>query len=250
MGNFSRVSTRQPFTVSINPIASREESTSTWLVDHEGLDPEAALIARESPEPDDEPRGEGLDLGLIERLPEEEGDVVSMYYIERKSQKEISKLIGCTQANISWLINRSFRRIRWMVGPGAWFTSEEFLEDCVGTLPAEHLAIMATFWSWTSQTAVGLRYGYSQGKIRHITHYGTAKLASLSYEKRLYSRYALGFSELATWGQGLLWTPERTAEVRNSAQRQRAQRPLTHHSSSSGLPRAACERGGSASLPR
>lgn len=220
----------RPYTVSLEPF-TRESGTffekgwshsldhSTWLIDHASFNPEEALIASEDSDdvPDDpKPR---LDLGLLEKLPREEADLLTLYYVERKSQKDIAACMGCSQPAVSYAIQRAFLRVRWMLGPGSWFSSEEFVQGCSGALASQTLVLMGDYWRTTSQTATGLLHGMLQGRVRHAIHYGTGRLAAQSYEDRTYSRYALGFAELESWGQNLLWTAQQTNQLRKSLER-------------------------------
>lgn len=187
---------------------------STWVTDHNAISPEEALIAFEESDEVPERATMTWDDAVLDRLPKEEADLLTMYYVDRKSQHEIAQVMRCSQPAISYAISRAQQRVRWIMGPGSWFTSEQFRDACRTVLSPGTTTLMATYWQTTSQTATGLMYGMLQGRTRHAIHHGTARLASASYGDRRYSRYALGFSELEQWGQGLMWTSQQTNQLR------------------------------------
>ncbi len=197
----------------------------SWLESHE-LDPEMALIAREdgeSEEQDSEEDTFSSDALPLFRLSEVEQRCLSMYYELGRTQDEIAASEGCSQAMVAYHLRRAGHRLRWLSGPGSWFSAPQLYADCIGARMAKTEAkVLADYWDSTSQTVTGERSGERQGWARHRISKGREELVVLRDavpygQVNNFILYDLGFDELERWGSNAISRPRTAAHPQQAS---------------------------------
>lgn len=102
----------------------------------------------------------------LELLPKKEYDLVILYYILRKEQKEIAKILRLTQGGVSHRISRAKARLRFLVRVPK-FTKKELLEDLVDLFEPLDLEILWGLYETTCQSEVAKKVSMTQSRIRH-----------------------------------------------------------------------------------
>ena len=213
------------------PLPSSGIDRCSWLESHE-LDPEMALIAREdgeSEEQDSEDAFSSEALPLF-RLSDVEQRCLSMYYELGRTQDEIAAAEGCSQAMVAYHLRRASHRLRWLSGPGSWFTASQLYESCLGAgMKGLSSKVLADYWDSTSQTVTGERNGERQGWARHRIQKGREELCVLRdavpYGKvNHFTLYDLGFDELERWGSNAVSRPRTEAHPQQASAQVRVRR--------------------------
>jgi len=102
----------------------------------------------------------------LELLPKKEYDLIIMYYILKKEQKEIAKILRLTQGGVSHRISRAKARLKFLVKVPK-FTRKELLEDLVELFDALDLEILWGLYETTCQSEVAKKVNMTQSRIRH-----------------------------------------------------------------------------------
>lgn len=209
---------RRPFTV---PLPDTNSDRCLWVIDHDQDDPETALIRREAGEPDDEPdEEEAVEIPPIERLSVEEQTAVTMYYEDGYTQQEIGDAMGISKVMVAYHLHRAAHRLRWMLGPGSWFSGVKLFTDVSQAgMPEEQALVLQGWWESTSQSVAGERLGWRQGRARHHIWRGRQTLEELAQVRTGFRIYVLGFVELETWGQNAIKTEGRPQRGHQAALR-------------------------------
>lgn len=181
------------------PIGDRTER----LVDHDGMSPEQLLIAKEELlegglDEDEEPVDPRLAAlhQVLEEIPAKEREAVVSYFGGRQTQQSIAAREQLSQPGVQYRIERAIKRLRWVAGPGSWFTERDIRRDLRGDFTREEVVALTVFWTTSSQTAVQKRLGYP-------THNRAWRLLRKAIE-RLEGRYREGFDRLLKEGKLLL----------------------------------------------
>jgi hypothetical protein len=104
---------------------------------------------------------------VLSRLPPREADMVRMYFLSRKEQKDIGKIFNVSQGDVFYRLNRAIRRIKFLLELPE-ITREQMEKDLKPILEDDlHLEIMWGLYTTTSQTEVARQTQTSQGKIRY-----------------------------------------------------------------------------------
>lgn len=100
-------------------------------------------------------------------LPKRERDMLELYYFHKKDQVEIGKLFKVTQGDVSYRIARAVKRMQFYLSlPRVCL--RRMARDLTKVLPNKlHVTIMLGMYRTTSQTAVAVKIGLSQGKVRY-----------------------------------------------------------------------------------
>jgi DNA-binding MarR family transcriptional regulator len=102
----------------------------------------------------------------LELLPKKEYDLIFMYYVLKKEQKEIAKILRLTQGGVSHRISRAKKRLRYLVKVPK-FTQEELFEDLDSLFEELDLIILWGLYETTCQSEVAKKVGLTQSRIRH-----------------------------------------------------------------------------------
>ena len=102
----------------------------------------------------------------LELLPKKEYDLVVLYYLLKKEQKEIAKILRLTQGGVSHRISRAKARLRFLVKVPK-FTKKELFIDLVDLFDRLDLEILWGLYETTCQSEVAKRVLMTQSRIRH-----------------------------------------------------------------------------------
>ena len=100
-------------------------------------------------------------------LPKKEADLILMYHILKKDQKEIAKILNLSQGGVSHRIARARERLKFLISIPK-FTRNELFEDMTGVIDEEvDLIIMWELYRTTCQSQVAGIVGMTQSRVRH-----------------------------------------------------------------------------------
>lgn len=102
----------------------------------------------------------------LDLLPKKEYDLIIMYYVLKKEQKEIAKILRLTQGGVSHRISRAKSRLRFLVKVPK-FTKKELFEDLSELFEDLDLNILWGLYETTCQSEVAKQVGMTQSRIRH-----------------------------------------------------------------------------------
>ena len=100
-------------------------------------------------------------------LPKKEADLILMYYVLKKDQKEIAKILKLSQGGVSHRIARARERLRFLISIPK-FSKTEMVEDLQGVLDEEiDFTIMWEIYRTTCQSQVAEIVSMTQSRVRH-----------------------------------------------------------------------------------
>lgn len=102
----------------------------------------------------------------LEVLPKKEHDLIIMYYLLKKEQKEIAKILRLTQGGVSHRISRAKARLRFLVKVPK-FTKEDLFSELEDFFNELDLKILWGLYETTCQSEVAKQVGMTQSRIRH-----------------------------------------------------------------------------------
>lgn len=102
----------------------------------------------------------------LEMLPKKEYDLIIMYYVLKKEQKEIAKILRLTQGGVSHRISRAKARLRFLVRVPK-FTKEDLFKDLEDLFEELDLVILWGLYETTCQSEVAKMVNMTQSRIRH-----------------------------------------------------------------------------------
>ncbi len=115
---------------------------------------------------------------LLDRIPKVEADTFELYFFLRKRQKDIATVMGCTQAAISYRLQASRRRLKFLMSwPGLDLTEDD-VEACLKPHTIEFgqgrgykngkltVKVMMSMLTTTCQSASAKVIGLNQSAVR------------------------------------------------------------------------------------
>jgi len=123
----------------------------------------------------------------LELLPKKEHDLIIMYYVLKKEQKEIAKILRLTQGGVSHRISRAKARLKFLVKVPK-FTEDELFEDLADLFEELDLKILWGLYETTCQSEVAKRVNMTQSRIRHRFMKNLDALDKVKKEEK-YQRY-------------------------------------------------------------
>jgi len=102
----------------------------------------------------------------LELLPKKEHDLIIMYYVLKKEQKEIAGILRLTQGGVSHRISRAKARLRFLVKVPK-FTQDDLRRELIELFDELDLTILWGLYETTCQSVVAKRVGMTQSRIRH-----------------------------------------------------------------------------------
>lgn len=102
----------------------------------------------------------------LQMLPKKEYDLIIMYYVLKKEQKEIAKILRLTQGGVSHRISRAKSRLKFLVKVPK-FSEEDLFEDLKDVFDELDLKILWGLYETTCQSEVAKRVNMTQSRIRH-----------------------------------------------------------------------------------
>jgi len=102
----------------------------------------------------------------LELLPKKEYDLIIMYYVLKKEQKQIAKILRLTQGGVSHRISRAKARLKFLVRVPK-FTEDDLFEELEPLFEDLDLTILWGLYETTCQSEVAKRVNMTQSRIRH-----------------------------------------------------------------------------------
>lgn len=102
----------------------------------------------------------------LEMLPKKEYDLLILYYVLKKEQKEIAKILRLTQGGVSHRISRAKARLKFLVNVPK-FTKDELFRELSELFEELDLIILWGLYETTCQSEVAKRVKMTQSRIRH-----------------------------------------------------------------------------------
>jgi DNA-binding MarR family transcriptional regulator len=127
----------------------------------------------------------------LELLPKKEYDLIIMYYVLKKEQKEIAEILRLTQGGVSHRISRAKARLKFLVRVPK-FTKEDLFKDLKEIFDDLDLTILWGLYETTCQSEVAKRVGMTQSRIRHRFMKNLEILEKVKYAET-YRRYYEAF---------------------------------------------------------
>lgn len=129
---------------------------------------------------------------FLELLPKKEYDLIFMYYILKKEQKEIAKILRLTQGGVSHRISRAKSRLKFLVKVPK-FTKEELFQELKDLFEDLDLNILWGLYETTCQSEVAKRVNMTQSRIRHRFMKNLEVLKKVNHVE-IYSKYYEAFN--------------------------------------------------------
>ena len=169
------------------------------------IDMEAHIDELRSPSPDDEPDHEAEVLQryreklvpLLDIIPDDEADMIQMYYFDRKTQNDIAEVFGMTQAAVSYRIQRAMQRLQFFASVPD-IDPTMIREDLASVLKPSEIDIVESMYWTTCQSKTAELLGRTQGYVRETFARVIDKL--LESPNRDHEDYATYFRELQARG--------------------------------------------------
>lgn len=102
----------------------------------------------------------------LEMLPKKEYDLLILYYVLKKEQKEIARILRLTQGGVSHRISRAKARLKFLVNVPK-FTKDELFVELSELFEELDLIILWGLYETTCQSEVAKRVKMTQSRIRH-----------------------------------------------------------------------------------
>jgi len=100
-------------------------------------------------------------------LPKKEADLILMYHILKKDQKEIAQILNLSQGGVSHRIARARERLKFLISIPK-FTRAELLNDLKPVVKDQtDLSILWELYRTTCQSQVAEIVGMTQSRVRH-----------------------------------------------------------------------------------
>ncbi len=135
----------------------------------------------------------GMDFSSItryfSRIPAREGDLLTLYYMNKMKQEQIAKLFGITQAAVSYRLHRGIKRIQFLRTIPE-LERGEFNSDLDGHFCEQDMEILWRMYETTCQSEIAKQMKLTQGRVRHRFFRALQKIKDLiaeeAKEKQIY----------------------------------------------------------------
>jgi len=128
----------------------------------------------------------------LDLLPRKEYDLIIMYYVLKKEQKEIAKILRLTQGGVSHRISRAKARLKYLVKVPK-FTQEDLFNDLCDLFDDLDLTILWGLYETTCQSEVAKKVNMTQSRIRHRYMKNLEVLDKVQHTEK-YTRYFEAFN--------------------------------------------------------
>jgi DNA-directed RNA polymerase specialized sigma24 family protein len=118
----------------------------------------------------------------LDRIPEREADLISMYYQSRMKQEQIAKVFGITQAAVSYRLHRGIRRIQFLRTIPE-LDREDFELELGPKFMDQDREILWLMYETTCQSEIAKRLSLTQGRVRHRFFRSLARIKELITEE-------------------------------------------------------------------
>jgi predicted DNA-binding protein (UPF0251 family) len=176
------------------------------LVDPSEMDRRFAAAEPQGEEDEDPPKPVDVEaklLPLLARIPRPEAEILRLYFIAQKKQRDIAAIYGVTQAAISYRLHRALHRLRFVASlppVDACVMRDELGE----VLDVVDVAIVMTMTRTTCETATAAELVLSAGLVRHRFARAVQQLAEAADDDARFAPYRDLVQAIASRGRLLL----------------------------------------------
>jgi DNA-directed RNA polymerase specialized sigma24 family protein len=155
--------------------------------DGQELDVDELIEQNLAPEEEEEIDGTCLpDFSLIERyldrIPDREADLITLYYRDRMKQEQIAKLFRITQAAVSYRLHRGIRRIQFLRTIPE-LMRDQFELELGPKFSDQDREILWRMYETTCQSEIAKQMNLTQGRVRHRFFRSLARVKELIREE-------------------------------------------------------------------
>ena len=134
---------------------------------------------------------------LLDRIPSREADLIYLYFVEKKRQADIAVIFGCTQAAVSYRLDRGLQRIRFLLSVPT-LVEEDIRQDLPEIFKPIDIDILVAMWKTTCQSEVANQLKLTQGRVRHRFFKAVRVLEEASARAPKFEPYYKFFSAVAS----------------------------------------------------
>lgn len=133
---------------------------------------------------DDNPLDFTLIEGYLNRIPDREADLITLYYRDKMKQEQIAKLFRITQAAVSYRLHRGIRRIQFLCTIPE-LEHDQFELELGLKFSDQDREILWRMYETTCQSEIAKQMGLTQGRVRHRFFRSLSKIKELIHEEAL-----------------------------------------------------------------
>jgi len=135
----------------------------------------------------------------LQHLPDREADIIELYFCRRKRQSDIADMFGITQAAVSYRIDRSCKRLKFILSLPQ-ISDDEMLRDLARHFDAVDTQVLFQMWKTTCQSKVSKILKMSSGRVRNRFFRSVERLSTLAESDPTMAPYNKIFQEVSTAG--------------------------------------------------
>lgn len=139
-------------------------------------------LAPDTEEEIDESHDFSLIEGFLDRIPDREADLITLYYRDRMKQEQIAKLFRITQAAVSYRLHRGIRRIQFLRTIPA-LSHDQFELELSLKFTDQDRDILWRMYKTTCQSEIAKQMNLTQGRVRHRFFRSLARIKELIHEE-------------------------------------------------------------------
>jgi DNA-directed RNA polymerase specialized sigma24 family protein len=124
----------------------------------------------------------GLIGGYLDRIPDREADLITLYYRDRMKQEQIAKLFRITQAAVSYRLHRGIRRIQFLRTIPE-LSRDQFELELGPKFTDQDREIMWRMYETTCQSEIAKQMNLTQGRVRHRFFRSLTRVKELIHEE-------------------------------------------------------------------
>jgi DNA-directed RNA polymerase specialized sigma24 family protein len=102
----------------------------------------------------------------LNRIPDREADLITLYYKDKMKQEQIARLFGITQAAVSYRLHRGIKRIQFLRTIPE-LNTDEFELELGPKFNDQDREILWRMYKTTCQSEIAKQMGLTQGRVRH-----------------------------------------------------------------------------------
>jgi len=170
-----------------NDLSARFSNKDRLGWDGQELDIDELIEQNLAPEEEEELSEASLpDFSLIEgyldRIPDREADLITLYYRDRMKQEQIAKLFRITQAAVSYRLHRGIRRIQFLRTIPE-LSHDQFELELGSKFTDQDREILWRMYETTCQSEIAKQMNLTQGRVRHRFFRSLTRVKELIHEE-------------------------------------------------------------------
>ena len=120
--------------------------------------------------------------GYLDRIPDREADLITLYYRDRMKQEQIAKLFRITQAAVSYRLHRGIRRIQFLRTIPE-LSHDQFELELGPKFTDQDREILWRMYETTCQLEIAKQMNLTQGRVRHRFFRSLSRVKELIHEE-------------------------------------------------------------------